>query len=201
MKQKYGLTKECTHCKTEFVTKPRFLEYCSTPCKNPINRPGNIAWNKGVKHSQEYIEKNMNLSGLSEGHGYWKGKKNPEQSKKWSGEGNPNWEGKVNNTRPKKEIDDAFLLYKVECRKVTYRSVRRMRSEGLVPKTGKKKTDLQLDHIIPYGQGYEQGLPPELIGSSVNLQYILGSDNRKKWDTFQSSEDVEHIQEAYNGLQ
>lgn len=193
---KYGIKKDCKHCGTEFETKPRYLEFCTTACKSPINRPGNTPWNKGKKGKQ----RNHNTDGLATGRAYWKGKKNPSMSERMKGENNPNWEGKVNNTRPKADIDDEFLAYKRLCRLATYKSVKTMRGEGIVPKTGKKKTDLQLDHIIPYGQGYALGLPPEIIGSRANLQYILGSDNRKKWDTFQPNETVIQIQEDYNGV-
>jgi hypothetical protein len=65
-----------------------------------------------------------------------------------------------------------------------------MKKEGRVPaNTGKRKDQFQLDHIIPFRQGFELGISPEVIGSRQNLRYILGEENRLKWDRFQS-EDV-----------
>jgi 5-methylcytosine-specific restriction endonuclease McrA len=68
-----------------------------------------------------------------------------------------------------------------------------MRKEGLVPNTGKYKTDLQLDHIIPYKQGFELNISPEIIGGRKNLRFILGEENRKKWDSFQPDNVVQSI--------
>ena len=68
-----------------------------------------------------------------------------------------------------------------------------MAKEGLVPATGKRKTDLQLDHIIPYKQGFELNISPEIIGGRKNLRFILGEDNRKKWDRYQPDNVVQSI--------
>jgi hypothetical protein len=183
MKNKYGLIKNCLYCSSEFITKPRFNNYCSTACKNPINRPGHIPWNTGIKLTEEQKAK-QNTEGLKKGWGYWKGKKNEKQRQKWLTD-NPNKDGKVNNLRPKNYIDTEFSAYKRDCRKATYRTIYQMRKEGLVPVTGKRKTDLQLDHIIPYKQGFELNISSEIIGGRKNLRFILGEENRKKWDSFQ----------------
>ena len=199
MKNKYGITKHCSHCRAEFITKPRFLEYCSTPCKNPINRPGNVAWNKGVKLTEEQ-RANQNTEGLKKGHGWNKGIPNERQRIKWLTD-NPNKDGKVNNQRPKKKVDTAFSLYKSECLKATYRSRYQMKKEGLVPNnTGKGKTQYQLDHIIPFRQGFELNITPAVIGGRQNLRYILGSENRSKWDTYQTEEIIRSITGDYNVL-
>lgn len=199
MKNKYGLIKQCSHCGTEFATKPRFLEYCSTPCKNPINRPGNVAWNKGIKLTDEQKEK-QNTTGLSKGHGWNKGIPNERQRIKWLTD-NPNKDGKVNNQRPRKGVDTAFSLYKRECLKATYRSRFKMKKDGLVPSdTGKRKNQYQLDHIIPFKQGFELNIDPVVIGGKQNLRYILGSENRLKWDTYQTEEVVKNILESSHVL-
>jgi len=199
MKNKYGLIKHCSHCGTEFATKPRFLEFCSTPCKNPINRPGNIAWNKGIRLTDEQKEK-QNTEGLKKGRGWNRGLPNERQRIKWLTD-NPNKDGKVNNQRPKKRVDTAFLLYKSECLKATYRSRRKMKKDGLVPNdTGKRKTQYQLDHIIPFKQGFELNIDPAVIGGRQNLRYILGSENRSKWDTYQTEEIIRNITGDYNVL-
>jgi hypothetical protein len=197
MKTKYGLLIRCLHCNSEFVTKPRFLEYCSTPCKNPINRKGNIPWNKGLQLTDEQKSK-LNTDGLKKGHGWNKGLANLAQKEKWTGPNNPNWEGKLNNQRPKKQVDDELTKYKIECKKVTYRTLYRLRKQNLMPIIGKKKTDIQVDHIIPFRQGYELNIDPLIIGHECNLRFITGEENRKKWDTFQSEEVIKTILENYS---
>jgi hypothetical protein len=191
MKNKYGHIKICLHCETEFITKPRFVDYCSQPCKNPINRPGNIAWNKGIRLTEEQKAR-QNIEGLKKGWGWNKGIPNEQQRQKWLTD-NPNKDGKANNLRPKNYVDTEFTAYKRACRKVTYRTIYAMAKEGLVPTTGKRKTDLQLDHIIPYKQGFELNISPEIIGSRKNLRFILGEENRKKWDSFQPADVVQSI--------
>lgn len=183
---KYGIIKLCSFCDSEFKTRPRFLEYCSAPCKNPINRPGNEAWNKGLKLSNEQKSK-MNFDGLEKGHGWNKGQHNEIARQRFLND-NPNKDGRSNNLRPKNYVDTEYTAYLRECRKATYRTVYSMRKEGLVPKTGKRKTDMQLDHIIPYKQGFELNIPTNIIGGRSNLRYILGKDNREKWDRYQTTD-------------
>jgi hypothetical protein len=200
MKNKYGLTKVCLFCESSFITKPRFLVYCSQKCKNPLNRGEYDPWNKGIKLTSEQKAK-QNIKGLKQGWGWNKGLSNPKQRIKWTGEGNPNWEGRINNLRPKKEVNEDFLMYKSDCKKATYRSVYVMKKAGLVPSnTGKRKDQYQLDHIIPFKQGYELGIDPKVIGGTSNLRWILGEENRTKWDRFQSEEIVNKVLGEYNGL-
>lgn len=200
MKTKYGLSVLCAYCGSTFMTKPRFLEYCSTPCKNPINRKGNIPWNKGKEMTVDQKSK-LNLIGLKKGHGWNKGLSNERQREKWSGSTNPNWEGKLNNLRPKKLVDNEFVKYKRECKKQTHRTRYAMKREGLVPNnTGKRKDQYQLDHIIPFKQGFEMGIDPKIIGGKSNLRWILGEENRTKWDRFQPEEIVNKVLGEYNGL-
>ena len=198
--KKYGILKCCLYCGNEFETRPRFLDYCSQPCKNPINRIGNVPWNKGIKLTEEQKAK-QNIEGLKKGWCWNKGIPNTSQKEKWTGGGKPKWDGKVNNQRPKNYIDDEYTAYKRECKKATYRSWYAMKKEGLVPKTGKRKTDLQMDHIIPYEQGFKLGIDPKIIGSRSNLRFIPGEENRSKWDSFQPDEVVKSIMEEYNVLQ
>jgi hypothetical protein len=200
MKTKYGLSSTCAHCGMMFITKPKFLEYCSTPCKNPINRKGNVPWNKGKEMTPEQKSK-LNLEGLKQGHGWNKGLSNKSQTERWSGPNNPNWEGKLNNLRPKKIVDDEFAKYKRECKKATHRAKYAMQKEGLVPtNTGKRKDQYQLDHIVPFKQGYEMGIDPKVIGGRSNLRWILGEENRTKWDRFQPKEIINKVLGEHNGL-
>lgn len=191
MKNKYGLIKNCLYCSSEFTTKPRFNNYCSIKCKNPLNRGEYEPWNKGIKLTDEQKAK-QNTEGLQKGRKYWIGKKNERQRQKWLSD-NPNKDGKANNLRPKNYVDTDFTAYKRECKKATYRTIYAMTKESLVPKTGKRKTDLQLDHIIPYKQGYELNISPEIIGGRKNLRFILGEENRKKWDSYQPDDVVQSI--------
>jgi hypothetical protein len=76
-----------------------------------------------------------------------------------------------------------------------------MRKDGLVPaNTGKHKHQYQLDHIIPFRQGFELKIDPKVIGSRQNLRYILGEENRSKWDSFQSEDVVKSVLGEYLGL-
>ena len=199
MKNKYGIIKECKHCSTEFETRPRYVDYCSTPCKNPNNRPGNVPWNKGRKGRQ----RNHNTSGLSKGHGWNKGVPNPELSERMLGENNPNWNGKVNRERYKDHVPNTeYQQYKREVYKYTYRTINNVLApQGLVPdNVGKYSDDMQCDHIIPIKQGYAENISAELLGQAPNLQYITGEDNRKKWDDFQTPENRDRIlKECANG--
>jgi len=189
MKNKYGLIKNCLFCSTEFTTRPRFLDYCSQKCKNPLNRGEYEPWNKGIKLTEDQKSK-QNKEGLKKGWGWNKGIPNEVARRRMLGENNPNWNGRLNNMRPKNYVDDQFSAYKRECRKATYRSVYKMKQQGLVPSnTGKHKHQYQLDHIIPFRQGFELKIDPAIIGGRQNLRYILGEENRSKWDCFQS-EDV-----------
>jgi hypothetical protein len=199
MKNKYGIKSTCQYCNSEFVTQPRYLLFCSQACKNPHNRIGHVPWNKGLTLTQEQKAK-QNTIGLKKGHGWNKGIPNTRQTQKWAGEGNPNWQGKINNTRPKKTIDNEFVKYKNQCKHATYRTIYEMKKEGLVPKLGKHKTDLQIDHIIPYKQGYELGIAPEIIGGRKNLQFITGAENRAKWDRHQDKDVVKSIIGEDRGL-
>jgi hypothetical protein len=199
MKNKYGHSSCCLYCGNKFVTRPRFLEYCSVPCKNPINRPGNVAWNKGKTLTKEQKSK-QNTAGLKKGHGWNKGMPN-EVSRKRFLENNPNKNGRLNNLRPKNYVDDDFSKYKRECLRATYRSVYKMRKEGLIPAhTGKRKDQYQLDHIIPFRQGFELGINPEILGGRQNLRYILGEENRLKWDRFQSKDVLQLVLGEEYGL-
>jgi 5-methylcytosine-specific restriction endonuclease McrA len=199
MKNKYGHTRCCLYCGNEFVTKPRFLDYCSVPCKNPINRPGNVAWNKGKTLTEEQKSK-QNTSGLKKGWGWNRGLPNKTARKRFL-ENNPNKDGKLNNLRPKKEINDQLILYKREVRKATYRTLKKMKLHGYVPPFGKGKNDLQVDHIVPYKQGFELGIPASLLGGKNNIQFLKGEDNRAKWDHYQPMSVVIAITGVINGLQ
>jgi hypothetical protein len=180
MKNKYGLTKKCLFCSAEFVTRPRFKDYCSQKCKNPLNRGEYEPWNKGIRLTEEQKAK-QNKDGLKKGWGWNKGVPNEVARQRMLGKNNPNWNGRLNNMRPKNYIDDQFSAYKRECRKATYRSVYKMKQEGLVPSnTGKHKHQYQLDHIIPFRQGFELKIDPAIIGGRQNLRYILGEENRSK---------------------
>jgi hypothetical protein len=190
--KKYGFIKACLFCGSEFETRPRFLDYCSQPCKNPNNRMGHIPWNKGLTLTEEQKAK-QNREGLKKGWGWNKGVSNQAQSLKWR-ENNPNKDGRVNNMRPKNYVDDAFTAYKREVKKATYRSWYAMKQENSIPSnTGKRKDQYQLDHIIPYRQGFELGIDPAVIGSRKNLRWILGEENRQKWDRFQPEEVIKNI--------
>lgn len=200
MKNKYGIKKHCLYCGSEFITKPRLVDYCSQACKNPNNRPGHTPWNKGIKLTEEQKAK-QNQEGLKKGWGWNKGLPNEIARKRFL-ENNPNKDGRVNNLRPKNYIDNEFSAYKRECRKATYRSVYQMKKEGIVPaNTGKRKNQYQLDHIIPFRQGYELGIDPQVIGGRQNLRYILGEKNRLKWDRFQSEDVVKSVIGENYGLQ
>lgn len=190
--KKYGIIKACQYCGNNFETRPRFVDYCSQKCKNPLNRGEYDPWNKGKKLTEEQKAK-QNTEGLKKGWGWNKGIPNEAQSIRWR-ENNPNKNGRINNMRPKNYIDNEFTAYKREVRKATYRSWYAMKQAGLIPtNTGKRKDQYQLDHIIPYRQGFELGIDPQILGSKENLRWILGEENRQKWDRFQTEEVIKNI--------
>ena len=199
MKNKYGITKKCLYCEDEFITRPRFVDYCSQACKNPNNRPGHTPWNKGITLTEDQKAK-QNISGLAKGWGWNKGLPNERQREKWL-KNNPNKDGKVNNLRPKKPVNDPLIKYRSSVRKETYRTLKEMKQNGeWVPQTGKYKDSWQVDHIIPHQQGWELGIDPCLLGSKKNIQFIKGEENRKKWDSYQPIEVVKSIIGDSNGL-
>lgn len=192
MKNKYGLVKQCLYCNKIFTTKPCYLDYCSTPCKNPINRAGHTAWNKGIRLTEEQKSK-MNTEGLKKGHGWNKGIPNERQRQEWL-KNNPNADGRLNNLRPKKPCNDLFKLYRSKVRYATYRTIKEMKLNGeWVPEVGKYKDSWQIDHIIPHKQGFELGIDPNLLGSRKNIRFIKGEENRKKWDSYQPKEVITEI--------
>jgi hypothetical protein len=192
MKNKYGLSKVCLFCESNFITKPRFLDYCSQKCKNPLNRGEFDPWNKGIKLNEEQKAK-QNTVGLSKGWGWNKGGTN-EISRRRFLTNNPNKDGKLNNLRPKNPITEPLKLYRNKVRYHTYRTLKEMKTNSeWVPKTGKYKDSWQIDHIIPHRQGFELGIDPSLLGSKKNIQFIKGEENRKKWDSYQPIEVVKLI--------
>ena len=192
MKNKYGLSKVCLFCESSFMTKPRFLDYCSQKCKNPLNRGEYDPWNKGIKLTEEQKAK-QNTVGLSKGWGWNKGRTNETARHRFL-TNNPNKDGKLNNLRLKNPITEPLKLYRSKVRYHTYRTLKEMKINGeWIPKTGKYKDCWQIDHIIPHRQGFELGIDPLLLGSKMNIQFIIGEENRKKWDSYQPIEVVKLI--------
>jgi endogenous inhibitor of DNA gyrase (YacG/DUF329 family) len=190
---KYGLEKPCKYCGDKFITKPRFLDYCSQKCKNPLNRGEYDPWNKGIKLTEEQKAK-QNTSGLVKGWGWNKGGTNEVARQRMLGENNPNWNGRLNNLRPKDPNVPAYRKYLGQVRKATYRTIKKMKiNNEWVPKTGKYKDDWQIDHIVPCRQGFDLGIPAEIIGRRDNIQFIKGSENRSKWHTYQPLDVVKYI--------
>lgn len=196
----YGLEHNCEYCGIKFITKPRYVKYCSQPCKNPNNRVGHTPWNKDKKMSEEFKQTKMNLAGLAKGWGWNKGIPNDRQKEKWLCD-NPNKDGKLNNLRPKNPVTEPLKIYRGLVRKATYRTIKEMKQAGKwVPAVGKYKDSWQTDHIIPHQQGWELGILPHLLGSRMNIRFIRGDENRKKWDTYQPLDVVEEIIGDINGL-
>lgn len=196
---KYGLEKSCEYCGNKFITKPRYVQYCSTLCKNPLNRGEYDPWNKGVKLTEEQKAK-QNRTGLAKDHGWNKGVPNDRQKERWL-TNNPNKNGRLNNLRPKNPVTEPLKIYRGLVRKATYRTIKEMKQAGeWVPKVGKYKDSWQTDHIIPHQQGWELGILPHLLGNRMNIRFIRGDENRKKWDTYQPLDVVEQIIGDINGL-
>jgi 5-methylcytosine-specific restriction endonuclease McrA len=59
----------------------------------------------------------------------------------------------------------------------------------------------QVDHIIPYEQGFDLGIPASLLGGKNNIQFLKGEDNRAKWNHYQPMSVVIAITGVINGLQ
>jgi hypothetical protein len=196
----YGLEHNCEYCGIKFITKPRYVKYCSQPCKNPNNRVGHTPWNKGIKLTEEQ-KATQNRTGLAKGWGWNKGVPNELARQRMLGENNPNWNGRLNNQRSKDPTVPAYRKYLGKVRGITYRTIKEMKANNQwVPKFGKHKDDWQIDHIVPCKQGFELGIPPELIGRRDNIQFIKGSENRSKWHTYQPLDVVKYITGETYGL-
>jgi hypothetical protein len=200
MKNKYGIQSTCKYCSKSFTTRPRFVGYCSVPCKNPLNRGEYDPWNKGKKLTEEQKAK-QNRDGLTKGWGWNKGLPNEGARKRFL-ENNPNKDGRLNNLRPTDPDVPAYKKYLGAVRKATYRTIKEMKlNNEWVPVVGKYKDDWQIDHIIPCKQGFEIGIDPHLLGQRNNIQFIKGSENRKKWHSYQPLEVLKSILGENSGLQ
>ena len=189
----------CEFCKNEFEPKPRFKRFCSTSCKNPINRKGNIPWNKGLTKEDPRVLKNITsenrvikCAGWNKGNKSERAKKVAEQSSKRMKAHNPNHNGVCNLKRTNKASPTGWKMYVRQVRKFTMRTKRVIEKQSQV-KFGKKRNDFQLDHIIPLKQGFKENIPPYIIGSKYNIQVLIQEDNRKKWDNPQHNEIIEMI--------
>ena len=147
-------------------------------------------WNKGLKKGMPGAQTNYNTEGLKKGRGWNKGIPNPEAAERMRAN-NPNHDGRVNKQRAEyRPKDDPYQIYRDEVTKFTRRSERLME---IPEERGKYNGCLQLDHIIPYKQGYKLGISPEIMGSVHNLQWITQEENREKWDEWASKEVVDGI--------
>lgn len=177
--EKYGSIKTCLFCSLEFLTRPRFVDYCSQKCKNPLNRGEYDPWNKGLKMTEEFKATKMNTEGLKKGWGWNKGIPNKLQKKRWT-ENNPNKGGKVN---AKRKIDGTLSLkgekngmwgknhsdaVKEICRQTklknfadgVYGSSVSKGEEELVSKLKEKFDDIIHQYIIPnYHRAYDIYIP------------------------------------------
>jgi hypothetical protein len=53
-----------------------------------------------------------------------------------------------------------------------------------------KRGEYHLDHKFSVAEGFRQGLPPEVIGHIVNLEFIPAADNVRKQSNFSIDKDV-----------
>jgi very-short-patch-repair endonuclease len=176
--KKYGIIKACLFCGSEFETRPRFVDYCSQKCKNPLNRGEYEPWNKGKKLTEEQKAK-QNREGLKKGWGWNKGVPNEAQSIRWR-ENNPNKDGAVN---AKRKIDGTLSFAREKngmwgknhseevkeiCRKAKlknfedgiYGSGVSKGEEELVSKLKEKFDDLVHQYVLPnYHRAYDIYIP------------------------------------------
>lgn len=189
----------CGFCNKEFEQKPRFKNFCSTACKNPINRPGHVPWNKGLTIDDPRVLKNVTSKnrkpppcGWNKGNTTSAAKQAALKTAERMRIKNPNHNGVCNLKRSKKQQPIGWQLYVREVRKFT------MRTKRIILKAtnitfGKKCEDWQMDHIIPLKQGYALNIPPFIIGHNYNIQILKQKENRKKWDEFQTDEMIDSI--------
>jgi len=189
---------KCLNCDVEFEDyKCNHRKFCSRKCsdKGRDNRGlTGEAWYKAMK--------NVDM-------GHWRGKKNPKQSatkKKLYLEGKlePWNKGKMNvqpklygkdnpgvRSRLKKlgiSYDEYMSTWK-EDKKRYYVMVRQITENQPIhtlenydnPRTLCGITGgYQLDHIISISSGFENKIPPEVIGNIKNLQFITWEENLSK---------------------
>lgn len=155
-----------------------------------------VPWNKGLKKGMPGAQTNYNTEGFKLG---WTRVQSEEERKATSErmrKNNPNHGGKVNKLRSKYRVKNkAFDTYRYECVKYTRRTER---SISIPEERGKYKECLQLDHIIPFKQGFELGIDPQVMGSEHNIQWITQEENRQKWDKWVPQETVDGILRSCN---
>lgn len=201
----------CEFCGKEFEPKPRFKRFCSTPCKNPRNRPGHSTWNKGLTKEDPRVLRNitspnrvMKCSGWNKGNVTKRAQEVAKAASERMQANNPNANGVCNKQRPKYTRLDGWDEYVRQVRKFTMRTKRRILQQTSI-RFGKYRDDWQLDHIIPIEQGFELNVPPFIIGSNANCQILKQHANRKKWNKKQPpemvNEIIDYFMETCNGLQ
>ena len=169
----------CKTCNKEFKPYPRYKNYCSPECKPGNHQKGkSICWNKGKTFTKEDMSD-------------WK--PNSGQFSK----GDVPWNGKMNKARPKVVYKEGFLEYKEQVWKHTRRTVRDWEREGKyteeLSNRGKYVGNLHIDHIIPFQQGFDEGILPEVMGSEKNLQFLSLKENVIKSDKWQTQEVIDGI--------
>ena len=189
---------KCLNCDVEFEDyKCNHRKFCSRKCsdKGRDNRGlTGEAWYKAMK--------NVDM-------GHWRGKKNPKQSitkKKLYSEGKLKaWNKGKKNVQPKlygkdnpgvrsrlKKLGisyDEYMSTWKEDKKRYYVMVRQITENQPIhtlenydnPRTLCGITGgYQLDHIISISSGFENKIPPEVIGNIKNLQFITWEENLSK---------------------
>lgn len=160
--------RQCKTCGKDFQARRESSKYCSRSCVN-----------KGKKLSKETKEKKSNSMkkvwqdekfrklvlekriGCNAGDKHWNWgntKYTPEDLEKWN----------HYNSKVRYLSDKNYKLYKD------------IINPDDLPRAGKK---WNLDHKYPKVLGFENGVPPEVIADTANLQMLWYKDNLKKFKT------------------
>jgi hypothetical protein len=202
------LEKVCQHCDTKFVLpragqKEQKRRFCGPICsrrwaannrsdswrqKASLAKQGGNNPMYGVNHSDVAKEK-ISQAGFGK-IGYWSGKtmskeSNQKRSQSQSGRKmKPESVQKMIQTKIKKGIfwksDDPFYFEFKKYRRKVYYWTSKNNLPTLENYYRRGRFDFHLDHKYSITEGFRNGVPPKIIGSIHNLQFIPYTENVSK---------------------
>ena len=201
----------CKQCSSEFEvikTRATSAKYCSSVCYHNSTK-GKPTHNKGKKSSKETCDKISKATSGKNNPMY--GKTHSAETKRKMSEKKQNFipanKGKqfpgIFSDIDRTGENNAYIKYILRTENITYSEYRhRMDDKVRYYNDVRNITNLQpihilenyekrkhmgddayhLDHIYPISKGFENNIPPEIIGDISNLQFLFWKDNLIKSD-------------------